>query len=60
MLVIELVVVPLLVFGIVTDQVVALRPAELNILVILVTLEVLKMDKSRLVKLLQPLNIYRM
>ena len=47
MLVIEPVVVPLLVLGIMTDQVVALEPAPENILVIFATLEVFQEERSR-------------
>lgn len=39
--------VPLLVFGIVTDQVVALLPEEENILFIFVTLEVFQEERFR-------------
>ena len=42
------VVAPLLVLGIVTDQVVALRPAWLNILDIFVTLEVSHEERFKL------------
>ena len=47
MLEIEPVEVPLLVLGIVIDQVVALLPAEENMLAIFVTLEVSQEERSR-------------